>query len=210
MALVTDYPTLVAEVASWLHRPDLADKIPQMIFYAENQINSELRHLKMEERWHITTEPGQDFIDLPDNYQEMRNLQINLGNRTQVLTYQSPENMDLAEVRGFGVPEFYSVVGYSLQLSPIPAAEYDLEMHYYKRFDHLSEDNPTNFLTQEASDLLLFGALAHAEAFRVNDERVSQWGQAYGQRLKQMNREHKKARYTGSSLQMRIEPSYVK
>lgn len=203
MSIPTDYQGIIDEVAAWLIRDDLKDRIPTWIYYTEKQLNRVLRHLRMEVRKKAICVPGQDYIKLPDDYLEKRNFQINADGRTYPLDIQSPRNMDSMSYLPAGMPRFYSVVGLRLLLTPIPNKAYQLEMHYYQKIPHLSVAKPTNFLTDEAPDLLVFGALMHAEPHLKNDDRMAMWASSFQANLTAMNEAHRRARYSGSPLQMK-------
>jgi len=56
-------------------------------------------------------------------------------------------------------------------VSPTPDQNYPFEVLYYERLAPLSNDNQTNWLTQNAPNAMLFGTLLQAILFVKNDQR---------------------------------------
>lgn len=203
---MSGYSDLQTRVANWLARPtdiSLVDTIDTFIFLCELQINRRLRHPRMETRAKINTLSGDDYIEMPEGYLEMRNLQYNGGTDVHPLTYLPPEGVD-AKCKQPGTPQWYTIAGKSIQIYPIPNGEFEIEMLYYKRIQHLHIE-PDNWLTFSAgaTDLLLYGSLTHAEPWLMNDERVVLWATAFEKVLGELNAEARQQRYSGSSLVMR-------
>lgn len=198
------YQNIIDEAADWLLRPDLKPIIPTFLYMAENQINRQLRHRKMLKREKATTVLNSAYIAMPEGFLEMKNFQVNDGTVTHWLENSSPEYLDTLSDKPAGRPTKYAVLGDSLQLSPKPDKAYQIEMLFYKRIPHLTAEVQTNFLTDEAGDLLLFATLTHAEPYIKNDERISTWSEAYSSILAMINEEQRRAWHTGSSLQMKV------
>jgi hypothetical protein len=53
----------------------------------------------------------------------------------------------------------------------------------------LDEENQTNWLTEEALQLLLYGVLLEATPFLKNDERIQVWQQMYDRAASMLNGE---------------------
>ena len=73
-------------------------------------------------------------------------------------------------------PEFYADYGYQhWLLAPTPTVGLTLEVLYYEQPQFLDEANQTNWLTEYAPDLLLYGTLLEAAPFLKNDTRLATW-----------------------------------
>ena len=206
MALST-FTELKDAIADWLDRSDLTARIPDFIALAEARINRELRIRPMEVRSIMYTTSGQKYFNLPGGYIQMRNIQLNT-NPTQPLEYITPEMLDrLYGSNTTGKPKAYTLIGDEIQLSPIPDSAYELEMAFYEKFTSLGDGTSgtvtSNWLTKNAPDILLYGALMEAEPFIKNDERVAVWLNGYGNAVDKLQKADQKDRHSGSAMRVR-------
>lgn len=206
MALST-FTELKDAVADWLDRSDLTARIPDFIALAEARISRDLRIRPMEVRSIMYTSSGQKYFNLPGGYLQMRNIQLNT-NPTQPLEYITPEMLDrLYGSNTTGKPRAYTLIGDEIQLSPIPDAAYELEMAFYEKFTALGDGTSgtvtTNYLTKNAPDVLLYGALMEAEPFIKNDERIPVWLNGYSNAIENLQKADQKDRHSGSAMRIR-------
>ena len=208
MALDT-YANLKTAIADWLDRSDLTDRIPDFITLAEARLNRELRVRAMEKRATMEATAGQRYFALPGGYLQMRNIQLNT-NPVTPLEYITPEMLDrLYGSNTSGKPKAYSLIGDEIQLAPIPDTDYTLEVAYYEKFTPLSTDVTTNWLTENAPDVLLYGALVEAEPFIKNDERMPLWLNAYKEAIDKIQKADDRDRHSGSQMRVRTVYSGV-
>ena len=206
MALGT-FTELKDAVADWLDRSDLTARIPDFITLAEARLNRDLRIRPMEVRSSMETTSGQQYFNLPGGYIQMRNIQLNT-NPTAPLEYITPEMLDrLYGSSATGKPRAYSLIGDEIQLAPIPDSDYTLEMAFYEKFTPLGDGTSgtvtTNWLTKNAPDILLYGALLEAEPFIKNDERIGLWLNAYNGAVRKLQDADARDRHSGSAMRIR-------
>jgi len=206
MALST-FTELKDAVADWLDRSDLTTRIPDFIALAEARINREIRIRPMEVRSTMTTTAGNQYFNLPGGYIQMRNIQLNT-NPTTPLEYITPEMLDrLYGSSTTGKPRAYTLIGDEIQLAPIPDSAYTLEMAFYEKFTALGDGTSgtvtNNWLTTNAPDILLYGALMEAEPFIKNDERVAVWLNGYGNAIDKLQKADQRDRHSGSAMRVR-------
>ena len=212
MAL-SNYTELKDAIADWLDRSDLTDRIPDFIALAEARLNRELRIRPMEVRSTMTTTVGQRYFNLPGGYLQMRNFQINTNPITP-LEYITPEMLDrLYGSNTTGKPRAYSLIGDEIQLAPIPDSTYTIEMAFYEKFTPLGDGTSgtvtSNWLTKNAPDVLLYGALIEAEPFIKNDERIQLWLTAYKEAIDKIQKADDRDRHSGSQMRVRTVYSGV-
>ena len=206
MALST-FTELKDAVADWLDRSDLTARIPDFIALAEARINRELRIRPMEVRSTMYATVDQQYFNLPGGYIQMRNIQLNT-NPTTPLEYITPEMLDrLYGSTTTGKPKAYTLIGDEIQLAPIPDSAYQIEMAFYEKFtplgDGISGTVTSNWLTENAPDILLYGALMEAEPFIKNDERVAVWLNGYGNAIDKLQKADQRDRHSGSAMRVR-------
>ena len=206
MALGT-YTELKDAIADWLDRSDLTARIPDFIALAEARINRELRIRPMEVRSTMYATVDQQYFNLPGGYIQMRNIQLNT-NPTTPLEYITPEMLDrLYGSTTTGKPRAYTLIGDEIQLAPIPDSSYQIEMAFYEKFTALGDGTSgtvtSNWLTKNAPDVLLYGALMEAEPFIKNDERVPVWLNGYSNAIDKLQKADQRDRHSGSAMRVR-------
>jgi hypothetical protein len=206
MALGT-FTELKDAIADWLDRSDLTARIPDFIALAEARINRELRIRPMEVRSTMYATVNQQYFNLPGGYIQMRNIQLNT-NPTTPLEYITPEMLDrLYGSTTTGKPRAYTLIGDEIQLAPIPDSAYQLEMAFYEKFTPLGDGSAgtvtSNWLTANAPDILLYGALMEAEPFIKNDERIPVWLNGYSNAIDKLQRQDQRDRHSGSAMRVR-------
>ena len=206
MALGT-FTELKDAIADWLDRADLTARIPDFITLAEARLNRDLRIRPMEVRSSMETTSGQRYFNLPGGYLQMRNMQMNTNPITP-LEYITPEMLDrLYGSDTTGKPRAYTLIGDEIQLAPIPDSDYTVEMAFYEKFTPLGDGTSgtvtTDWLTTNAPDILLYGALLEAEPFIKNDERIGLWLNAYNGAVKKIQDADARDRHSGSAMRIR-------
>lgn len=175
------YTSLKAEIADYLARGDLADKIPTFIRLAEAKFNRSLFVRQMEQRATALVLPDSDepeYISLPADFQSMRRVRISSIAGKPRLDFRSGVQAD--EYRQFhadvsGVPRYFTIFGDEIELIPTPDAAYTIEMIYRKIVPALSDVNPSNWLLACAPDAYLYGALLESAPYIKDDERIAVW-----------------------------------
>jgi len=188
-----NYQDLQNEIADWLDRSDLTGVIPSFIRNAEYMINRELRIAQMEQVVTLSVVDG--AVDLPTDFAEMRNIYSDTTKLVMLTPEQfAQEYLPLTE----GQPGSYSIIGTTLQFGQV--SDSDITLHYFAKFAPLSNTNISNWLTDNASDLLLYGSLLQAKGYLIEPQRMAEWFDAYNVIKGQMNTESVKSRFSGGRL----------
>lgn len=202
MATAMTFTTLKQDVQRYLERgntlasdPIVFEQIPRLINLAERRI---ARELKVEGFINVVTgtlSAGQSVYPKPDRWRDTVSMNIGTGatgnNRkiifSRVYEYLRsywPNALETAE------PIFYSDYDYShWLLAPTPDAEYPFEILYYELPPLLDESVQTNWITEYAPQLLLYGTLVEATPFLKNDERIQVWQSMYDRAAAMLNGE---------------------
>ncbi len=94
-----------------------------------------------------------------------------------------------------GTPKYWTDYNDTeLLVAPTPSAALTIEMSYVQRLDTLSSSNTTNWLTINAQELLLFGALMEACTFSKNREDLQIYSQRYKAAVDSINNQTRRRR----------------
>lgn len=164
---ISTYTELQTEMADWLHRSDLTDKLPDFIQMGEGVLNRKLRTVDMETRATITTGTSSRFLALPSGFVEMRSLWIQ--DPAQEILYLAPRKLReyVTSETDTGTPSHFTIKD-EIEFNCIPRSAYTLEQHYYKKYD-LATDS-TNWLMTNHPELYLHACLVPAAIYTRNTE----------------------------------------
>ena len=202
MATAMTFTTLQQDVQRYLERgntlasdPIVFEQIPRLINLAERRI---ARELKVEGFINVVTgtlSAGQSVYPKPDRWRDT--VSINIGTGTTLNTRKILFSRVYEYLRSYwpdaletDTPIFYSDYDYShWLLAPTPDAEYPFEILYYELPPLLDENVQTNWITEYAPQLLLYGTLVEATPFLKNDERIPVWQSMYDRAAAMLNGE---------------------
>ena len=200
----TTYSALQTTIASYLGRTDLTAMIPTFISLAESRLQRELRTRPMLKSATATMTGGDNTVGLPTDFLEMRDL-FTQGNPRMPVSYMSPSAFTRnARATESGRPVDYSVIGSEMNFAPIPDGNYVLEMLYYAKPEVLSSTNSSNVFLANYPDLLLYGSLAQAEPYLMNDARLATWASLYASTAELIATSDDSSEYNGVPLQMKL------
>ena len=201
---LSNYSGLKDAVASYLARSDLTNEIPVFIQLAENRLRRELRLRQMLKVSTTTCVANDSTVELPSDFLEMRDLHLNT-NPIAVLKYDAPNIFYRNTFSTIsGKPISYTVLAQEFQLSPIPDTNYTMQMLYYAAPPYMSSTVPSNVFLANCPDLLLYGALAEAEPYLMNDVRLETWAALYQRGKDALSISDDQGEYAGSPLTMTI------
>lgn len=166
------YDGLVASVAAWLMRDDLAAVIPDFISLAETDMNHRLR-LRTQL---VTATVDAAGGDLPADAVHVQSVTLDGYGRLDFAS--GAENAAFSEGYRGGPARWFGIDGNRLVVSPTPASG-QLTLRYYARIPSLGPDNQTNAVLQASPALYLYGSLLQAAPYLLDDQRTQTWGTLY-------------------------------
>lgn len=201
---ITTYSDLQTTVANYLARSDLTAAIPDFIRLAETRLRRELRIRQMMNAATTTTTGGDATVALPSDFLEVRDLVVQT-NPIRPVNYLSPSVFSRnARVTESGLPQDYTILATEFKFAPVPDTNYTIEILYYAAPEFLSSTNSSNAFLANCPDLLLYGSLAEAEPYLMNDSRLQIWSAMYDRGLATLNASDEAAQYSGVPLSMTL------
>ena len=189
------YNSLVSLISSYLSRSDDSTiaRIPDFISQAEQRICRESKTIGLLSYVEGTFTPTESVIQKPARWR--RTITFNYGNGPGNNTRNQIRRRTYEYLRSYwpnstetGEPLFYSDYGYSnFLIAPTPDQAYPFEIGYLELPVPLTPQNQTNWLTNYAPDLILYGSLLEAIPFLKNDERIQLWLDFYKRALSSVN-----------------------
>ena len=104
-----------------------------------------------------------------------------------------------------GTPKYFADYNDTeILVAPTPSAALTIEMSYVQRLDTLSSSNTTNWLTINAQELLLFGALMEACTFSKNREDLQIYSSRYKAAVDSINNQTRRRRRDDYNTPMNV------
>ena len=202
MATTMTFTTLQEDVRRYLERgatyasdPVVYEQIPRLINLAERRI---ARELKIQGFINVVTgtlQTGVSVYAKPDRWRDTVSINIGTGaqNNTRKMLFTRAYEYLLRywpDRTATSQPLFYADYDYTHWLyAPTPDADYPFEVLYYELPPLLDDVVQTNWLTDYAPQLLLYGTLLEATPFLKNDERIPVWQTMYDRAAAMLNGE---------------------
>jgi hypothetical protein len=202
MATTMTFTTLQEDVRRYLERgstyasdPIVYEQIPRLINLAERRIARELKVQGFINIVSGTLQSGVAVYDKPDRWRDTVSINIGTGvnNNTRKVLFTRAYEYLLSywpDRTATDLPIFYADYDYNHWLiAPTPNADYPFEVLYYELPPLLDDAVQTNWLTEYAPQLLLYGTLLEATPFLKNDERIPVWQNMYDRAAAMLNGE---------------------
>jgi hypothetical protein len=198
---ITSYSELKSAIADELNRQDLTSVISTWISLAEANFNRTIRHRKMLCR--STAILDSQFTALPSDFLEAKNVQLQDAESLEFLTVELADKYRNQMYSGAGAPQFYTILGETLEVVPTPDSDRTIELTYYKKLTSLSDSVQSNWLLVSHPDLYFYASLQHSAPYLKDDERIALWSTISQTLTDSVNLESEKAEKSGSVLKIR-------
>jgi len=196
------YANLKTAIANFLARDDLTTQIPDFISLAEARMSRELDTRSQEKRANANTVSGTEFITLPTDLRQLRLVRLNTSPIT-VLQYKSPDvYYSTYNDASNGKPVAYTIIGTELGMRPIPDAIYQTDLVYSEDLSALTDSNTSNTILSRHPDAYLYGSLAAANQFLMDEARANQYDALFSRAMEEIKTDTQNSKYASGSLAM--------
>jgi hypothetical protein len=184
-SFVLTYDSLNSSVLQYLERNDAAvvNFIPQAIALAEFEIAENIKTLGQMIVANGTMTAGNPVIQKPARWRKTVSMTLTtaIGEKQPILLRKLEYlGQYWPDATATGTPLYYADYDYdNWFVAPTPSANFAFQTLCYTRLAPLSSANQTNWLTQNAPNVMLFGTLKQTAPFLKNDARLALWGQMF-------------------------------
>jgi hypothetical protein len=203
MPAFTSYDNLKTNIADYLARGDLTDKIPMFVALAEKRLNRDLRLRQTLQQSTYTLDSGFQ-VPTPTDFLEMKDIHIDANPIVNLNFKTVSQFYRLDNVSGSGNPINYTLVSNNFVLAPRPTGSSVINMTYYKIPKILSDTNASNEYLDVCPDLLLYASLVESAPFLMNDERLTTWEALYTRGLTSITKSDEQSEFPAQPLAVQI------
>lgn len=178
MAFALTYDTLLEKCADYLERDDITLTYPMLIRLAEKKVSRILKNQLATLTVTDNLTLGSQLVTKPERWVENLSFTITAAGRIVTLKKRSRETIQAMypSTTATGVPKYYSEWQENyFFIGPATDDTYAFELLYYQEPIPLDSGHQTNYLTENAPDLMIYSTLLEAEGYLKNDDRVPLW-----------------------------------
>lgn len=208
MAYVLTYETLTSTVEDYLERDDatLVSQIPLFIMLGERRVARDLKILGLKIAVTDSFIEGNSVVAKPIRW--LNDSSFNIGTGTSYNTRLFLLQRSIEWCRTYwpdptqtGTPKYYaSDYNYDFWfLVPTPDDTYPYEAIYYETPQLIDATVSTNFLTENAPEVLTYATLLETASYLKDDERVPIWTDYYEKAKKALGEEDMRRIYDAYS-----------
>lgn len=179
---ISTYSELQTAVSNWLERSDLTARLADFIDIAETHINDDLRVRSMIESSTVTPSQSVKYVSFPTGFIEPISFVNEEGEELEQL--HPDELAEYAYNAPAGDPRYFSITS-RINFECVASSSLSYPIIYYKKLD-LATDLTNQVLT-DYPNIYLYGTLAHAEMWIMNDQRYAYWQNLYEIAVKKAN-----------------------
>lgn len=186
-----DYNWLKTAIADWLHRDDLADRIPDFIMLAEQRLNRLPRVRSMQVEASLTLAAGARTVALPADFGSPVAAWVELDEGRAQLTPAAPELLPVTSAPG--QPQRWCVDGGNIALERPADVEKSITLRYHGMYQ-LSDGATINALLIKYPDLYLYGALIESGPYVRDPAMLAIWQDRFDRAIREINKNESRAR----------------
>lgn len=189
------YTSLTNQILSYLNRSDAdtINQIPNFIYQAEQRICREVKSIGIETYVTNSFTPSVNTFLKPARWRRTLSFQVGIdtNNNTRfplfLRTYDYLRQY-WPDDSITGQPIYYADYGYDhFIIAPTPDISYPFELSYMELPEPIGPTVSTNWITNNAPDLLLYASLLEAVPYLKVDQRAPLWQSYYDRALQSLN-----------------------
>ena len=194
---------LRSRVRAWSNRKDISDELlNDFINIAQARLNRLLRIPPLEADA-ILTPDSEGVVRVPRDflrmiamwYTDAQGRRVSLDRKDAAYTEQLASGISAS-------PLFFSRQQFEIQLAPVPAdvPADSLELYYYASIQPLTQDIDINWFTEDAPEVLLYGALSELSLYLRDEIGAGQWEAKFQNHSKEIQNIEDTAMWSGGTL----------
>ena len=199
--MATNYTTLKSDIQTWAQNTgtDFTSQLDTFINNAQQELVRLIDPQALTFHAFSTFINGAQFMTTPANTLIVKSLQYDNAGKRIMMQIQTDEFIReyWPEPSLTGLPKYFANYNDgNVLIAPTPNSNYTVYMEYIQNPISLSNANPTNYFTNECSDLLLYACLGEAAIFTKSLEDYSIYKSKITESVATLNNEARRRRRT--------------
>lgn len=198
------YSELISAVKEWSQRKNISDSTISIFLEAAlSRANWALRIPPLEAQKLSLINAG-GYIEVPPDFVEMKSISVTIDDVVYILDRKSISEVD--SLAGFnatsdGIPSLFARIGNYFRIAPWSGVEGEYAtLYYYAALPPLSLNNTSNWFSEFAPTVLIYGALSELSDYSRDTEGSQLWKARFTEEVNILQAVEDKAQWTGSTL----------
>ena len=188
----------------WSQRRNIPDEVlNDFIELALSKANRALRIPPLEAVSSIPFDTN-GYLALPSNFIEVKQLRVTLNDKNIILERKHIDEVDYLAGRLEGDPCYFGRFGNYFRVAPYDSSITDATLYYWYAIPPMPDDTTTNWFTQYAPEVLLYGALQELADYTKDGERSAQWAAKFNEAISILQAMEDRAAWSGSTIGIRL------
>jgi hypothetical protein len=210
MLTTTDRAGIRTSLKQWSQRRNIPDEVwNDFIELAISKANRALRIPPLEQFSSLDiSDTG--YMELPSNFVEAKELKIEINNITILLERKAINEVDdLYNLSNSnGNPCIFGRFGNYLRIAPWSGGDDSLaDLYYYAAIPPMTTDSATNWFTEWAPEVLLYGGLSELASYTRDSEGVQMWEGKFRDSIDTLQAMEDRAEWRGSTIAVTLAGS---
>jgi hypothetical protein len=206
MSFAADQEKLIAQLKEWSQRKNIPDDtLATFLEVAQSRANWALRIPSLEKAAPLPIS-STGYIQIPDDFLQMKELNVIIGDEIKILDRKTIQEVDsVAKMYTTGKnPEIFGRWNNYFRIAPWSLGEgYTANIYYYKSLPELTSGE-TNWFTDSAPNILLYGAMAELCDYTRDTEGMKLWTGKFENEINIVQAVEDNAEWAGSSLAVSV------
>lgn len=207
-----NYSEITEAAKRYVDRSDyeVSESMDIFIYMAEARINRMLKTYEQTHRIFTATKDGYEYYTLPSDYNGMRSIQFNTliadseESKVSTMEYVTPETIAQYKQIGLTGGYYYSIVAQQIQVYPMLPSGGSIEILFYRKVPPLSNQNPTNWCSDNNPDIYLSGICAEIATFVKDYNAASGWDAKMSRAISELKDSDFDKRWTGTPIATKV------
>lgn len=191
------FDTLCLTLLKYLERNDdqITAMVPTFIMLAQRRIDKDCKNLGLLQYVGNSFTQGQSVLIKPSDWRNTVTFNVASGVNENVYTQLYPRTYEFCrqywpDDSKMDFPKYYCDYNFNSWLVvPTPLLPYKFQIAYYQTVSPISEEQQSNWLTQNAPELIFYATMLESMLYLKNDERTQYWRGLYTESLGAFNNE---------------------
>lgn len=199
----------------WSQRQNIPDAtLDDFINIALNRAVRQLRIPPMEKSFDLVVDED-GYFTIPSDYIEVKEVVSVRNNQNIILERKAIHEVDFMNNQSPGCPRYFGRFKGSFRLGPYDSPAYDapedqdtVAFYYYSTLAPLVVDADCNWVSSNAGELLLYGALAELCAYTRDDEGEQRWLGKFNGEMQILQGMEDRSAWQGGTLGISVSGSH--
>lgn len=157
----------------------------------------------------FTSQPvdSNGFFPVPELFLEVIEITTVVNDKTIILERKASHEIDWDNNRDVHDPRYFARQGLDFRISSWAVESGSVNMYIYNVIPRMTDDSQSNWFTDYAPEVLIYGAMNELAKYTRDDEGMARWNQAFNEEINILQGVEDRSAWAGSTLGISLHGS---